>query len=178
MVPLPPNSIFFTHPHVVPLHMISSHIVCRSIASHMMSTGRIGCSDLSMSFVIGNAVGRGRVICMVMGCSWLFTPYFDRQRMVAIVVHRGGCFFSLGAPIGMHSSLVPAVAPCYSRFRMSLRRRRWIRMHEQGRWQWSECGGEVLGGTGCSIVLDRASFQVLVWVAIVRIAVCKETLKP
>ena len=74
MVSFPPNSIAFTRPHVVPLHTFSSHIVCCSTTSHMMFTGCIGCSAISVSFVNGVGIGRDQVLCVLKGSCFLFIP--------------------------------------------------------------------------------------------------------
>ena len=43
----------------------------------MMFMGHIGWSALSMSFVIGDGLGGDRVLCIVVGCSWLFPSMWD-----------------------------------------------------------------------------------------------------
>ena len=72
VVSLPPNSILLTRPRVIAVDTFSTHCVCCSTTSHMRSAGYIGFSAISMSFLVGVGIGRGRVLFVLKG---------DRQSM-------------------------------------------------------------------------------------------------
>merc|ERR1711969_477145 len=104
-----------------------------------MFTGYIGCSAISVSFLVRDVVGRDQVLCVLKGSCFLFIPMQWLFAMLSSSEIGGlGCIVVVSASVYVHQTIALWFGECRNtmawwRFRTRLEWRRRTRVRRKAR---------------------------------------------